>query len=78
MNGLAKVDLAFVPEDLEASFAVYVCQTLGPARDRFGLEAARVAAVTAAAGLDAGSRPEQVAAGDLRRLAAVLKREGIV
>jgi len=47
-------------------------------RDGFGLTASQVEAVIAAAGLDADSRPEQIAADDMLRLAGQLAREGVL
>jgi alanyl aminopeptidase len=37
MDGLAKVENAFVTDDMEEAFALYVRQTLRPAMDRYGL-----------------------------------------
>jgi aminopeptidase N len=39
LDGLGKVKLAFVPDELRDAFAGYVRSTLGPARERFGLAA---------------------------------------
>lgn len=39
LSGLSKVQLAFVPLEEEDQFAIYVRRTLGPAVERFGLEA---------------------------------------
>jgi aminopeptidase N len=39
-NALEKVRIAFVPEELEDAFAVYIRRTLGPSLDRIGMEPA--------------------------------------
>ncbi len=37
-DGLEKVRIAFVPDDMRDAFALYVQRTLGPALDRFGFD----------------------------------------